>query len=108
MVRPTKFEISDRTEGTTLIVAIAGELDLSTVPELAARLQALREQRHTTVTLDLGDLTFMDSSGLRLLIELDGQAKQEGWQLTLRRSRHESANTVFRVTGADAALPFEE
>lgn len=108
MVRPTKFEIRDESKGSTLIVAIAGELDLGTVPQLAQHLENRRGDGHTTVILDLSDLTFMDSSGLRLLIELNGQSERAAWQLKLIRSRHESANTVFRVTGADAALPFVE
>jgi anti-anti-sigma factor len=58
------------------------------------------------LTLDLSNLTFMDSSGLRLLIELNARAGQDGWTLALLPSRHESTNMVLRLTGADTALPF--
>jgi anti-anti-sigma regulatory factor len=50
----------------------------------------------------------MDSTGLRLLIELDQQARREDWKLSLIRPRHETAAAVLHSTGADAALPFED
>jgi len=85
---------------------IKGELDLGTVPVLARHLDEQLGNKPTTLTLDLSALTFMDSSGLRLLIELNERAAHEAWDLTLIPSRHESANAVLRMTGADAALPF--
>lgn len=59
------------------------------------------------LTLDLRRLGFMDSSGLRLLIQLHARSRREGWRLTLVRPEHESAALVLRATGADEALPFE-
>jgi anti-sigma B factor antagonist len=107
MVRPTRFEITEQARGETLVLSITGELDLSTVPQLARRVEEKLAGKLTTLTLDLAELTFMDSSGLRLLIELDRRARQESWTLTLIPSKHESANTVLRLTGANTALPFE-
>jgi anti-anti-sigma factor len=108
MVRPTKFTIAEETRGGTQLLTLAGELDLSTVPELMRRLESRLAQDTTQLTLDLGDLTFMDSSGLRLLIELDRRSRREAWKLTLIPSKHESTQMVLRLTGADAALPFED
>ena len=108
MVRPTKFEISQRAEGPNLTLAVKGELDMSTIPQLS---ESLDEQLHdgtSAVTIDLRDLAFMDSSGLRLLIELYDRSRAEGWQLKLLCPQHEAAALVLRVTGADEALPFEE
>ena len=105
MVRARKFEITEATGRGTQTVALSGELDLSTVPELAQRVDALGDQIGTLI-LDLSDLIFMDSSGLRLLIELNQRAQREAWELVLIPSRHESAKIVLRMTGADAALPF--
>jgi anti-sigma B factor antagonist len=107
MVRPTRFEIAVGGERETKIIWVAGELDLSTVPALTHRVDSQFGESLTTLTLDLSDLTFMDSSGLRLLIELNQRAQREAWRLILIPSKHESANTVLRVTGADTALPFE-
>jgi len=108
MVRAVKFEISEQKQGDALTLAVAGELDLETAPKLADRVGGKSSDGVAALTLDLTELTFMDSSGLRLLIELDRQAAAAPWSLMLRAPKHESARTVLRLTGADRALPFEE
>jgi anti-anti-sigma factor len=107
MVRPSKFEINQRSTGSTLNVSVTGELDLQTVHVLSEHLEESVGREITRLTLDLRELAFMDSSGLRFLIELNDRARQHGWQLRLISPRHEAAALVLRVTGADAALPFQ-
>jgi anti-sigma B factor antagonist len=106
MVRPTEFKIAHRATGSHVTLKITGELDLSTCPVLAEGIEGLRHDRQS-VTLDLSDLTFMDSTGLRLLIELDQRARAEEWTLTLIRPEHVTAAAVLKATGADSALPFK-
>jgi anti-anti-sigma factor len=60
------------------------------------------------LTVDLSELIFMDSTGLRLLIELDRRATREDWTLALIRPKYETADAVLRATGADQALPFKD
>jgi anti-anti-sigma factor len=88
-------------------LSITGELDLSTVAVLAESVGRLGGDGKQ-LTLDLSELSFMDSTGLRLLIELDQQARREAWKLVLIRPRHETAAAVLQATGADSALPFED
>jgi anti-sigma B factor antagonist len=107
VVRPTEFKITRTTTPAGMTLAIVGELDLSTVPVLAESVGRLGSSVER-LTLDLSELSFMDSTGLRLLIELEQKAAQQGWILAMVRPRHEAAVTVLRVTGADAALPFED
>jgi anti-anti-sigma factor len=108
MVQPTKFAISAETRGERRVLVLAGELDLSNVTTLSERVGGELEGGATALALDLGELTFMDSTGLRLLIELDQRASKEKWTLSLIPSKHESTNAILRLTGADAALPFED
>jgi len=107
MDRRSGFEVSELTDGESQGLAIEGELDLSTVPVLAQRVDDRLGESPTRLTLDLSAVTFMDSSGLRLLIELSERARRETWQLTLVASKHDPANAVLRMTGGDIALPFE-
>lgn len=107
MVRQARIAIREQARGATLVLSIEGELDISTVPALEQQIETIDESP-TTLTLDLSGLTFMDSSGLRFLIELNGRAQREAWKLSLIPSRHEPANLVLRITGADTALPFAE
>jgi anti-anti-sigma factor len=108
MVRPTKFELEHETNGTELILSIAGELDMNTVGLVTRHVDQRVQATTTSLTLDLSELTFMDSSGLRLLITLSQRSEQETWRLRLIPSRHETATMVLRATGADGALPFEK
>jgi anti-sigma B factor antagonist len=107
MVRPTEFKIAHRASDTGVTLKITGELDLSTGPVLAGSVEGLRHDLKA-LTLDLSELTFMDSTGLRILIELDQRSKREAWKLTLIRPQYETAVAVLTATGADAALPFED
>jgi anti-sigma B factor antagonist len=106
MVRPAEFKITRTTTEAGVTFSVTGELDLGTVPVLAESVRRLGGHVKA-LTLDLSELSFMDSTGLRLLIELDQQARREAWKLTLIRPRHGAAAAVLQATGADSALPFE-
>ena len=80
--------------------------DLGTIPELTEYVEERLDGSREALVLDLSEVTFMDSSGVRLLIELHARARAQNWTLSLIRSAHESANAVLRMTGADVALPF--
>ena len=108
MVRPAKFEIKQSVDGQSATLAIVGELDMRTAERL---LECLAEQRAhgvTDVTVDLAKLTFMDSSGLKALIDLHDRSRTEAWRLRLVAPQIEAAAMVLRATGADKALPFSE
>jgi anti-sigma B factor antagonist len=55
-----------------------GEIDLATAPELDARLRELHQSGFDRLLLDLRHVTFMDSTGLRLLLNWDAAARQNG------------------------------
>ena len=106
MVRPTNFEITEDREGAKLTLSLQGELDMHTLGRLSERLAAQLEAGAKEVTLDLRKLAFMDSSGLRLLIELHDRSRTDDWTLKLICPEQETAALVLRATGADKFLPF--
>ena len=61
---------------------VAGEVDLAVADELAT---AAREHRTSgqVLTVDLSEVTFMDSTGIRVLIMLDAESRTNGWRLSL-------------------------
>jgi anti-sigma B factor antagonist len=90
--------------GGRTTVAAAGELDLATVDELGA---VVREQlRGAPVLLDLGGVSFMDSSGIRLLDGLLRDCAREGWDLAIATGLHDAVVQVLELTGMMGALPF--
>lgn len=58
------------------VLAIAGEVDLATVPELEQAIKGVLEEGTSNLVLDLSETTFMDSTGLRVLIMADREFKE--------------------------------
>lgn len=59
---------SQELEGGLYVVSVAGELDISTAPKLEALLDAVAAAAPRSVIVELDDVTFVDSSGLRVLV----------------------------------------
>jgi anti-sigma B factor antagonist len=53
-----------------LVVQLAGELDLASIPDVTAGVQELLTRDPQPVLLDLGRLGFLDSSGVTLLVRI--------------------------------------
>jgi anti-anti-sigma factor len=101
---PTEFAVAEREDGGTLTLRPAGELDIATAPRLE---QALMDGRTPgdRVVLDLADLEFIDSTGLRVLIRAVEAARRGGWELSLRPGPP-AVHRVFEIAGVLDALPF--
>jgi anti-sigma B factor antagonist len=82
-----------------------GELDVATLEQLQARLDALG-RGHKTVRLDLSGLTFLASAGLGILLDACVHAREDGRRLTFYHGRPE-VERVLRLSGVDRVLPFE-
>lgn len=59
------------------------ELDLVTVEQLRAQIDELRSNSAAAIVLDLRQLSFMDSTGLRLLLALDAAARCDGFDFMI-------------------------
>lgn len=77
------FNVRIRPERDRVVVALTGELDLATVTRAERWARALYERGFTSLAFDLRGLTFIDSSGLRLLLELDRLAAAEGCRFAI-------------------------
>jgi anti-anti-sigma factor len=76
------------------LLCLAGELDFATVGRVRAR---LREFNDTPVVLDLGALTFTDSTGLALLLEERARAQQHGRELRIRGANGQTRELLERT-----------
>jgi anti-sigma B factor antagonist len=79
-----------------------GELDIATAPELVEMLARLRHYGHA-VTVDLAEVTFMDSTGLTTLMDAHRQAESNGWSFSVRRPSP-VVKRVFDLAGAGRLL----
>jgi anti-anti-sigma factor len=77
------FEIETRPERSRIVVTPRGELDLATVGRLERSVGEVLARGFTAVLLDLRELAFIDSSGLRLLLRLEAAAARGGWSFAV-------------------------
>jgi anti-sigma B factor antagonist len=97
---------SDRADGG-IQVELTGELDLATAAKLDDELQKVEARRPALIVLDLQPLTFMDSSGLRVLLAADARARENGIRFVLVRG-DERVQRVLRITRLDERLEIVE
>jgi len=86
-------------------VAPVGELDIATVDKLRAEVDRLRESGFAKLVLDLRGVRFLDSTGLRLVLELDAAAKEASHELLLIRGS-DVVQRIFVVTQVVERLHF--
>ncbi|MCW2636955.1 MAG: anti-sigma factor antagonist [Blastococcus sp.] len=65
-----RLEVSDDPQSGGLVVDLAGELDMASLPDVAAPLDELLTRRPQPLVLELGGLTFLDSSGVTMLVRI--------------------------------------
>lgn len=87
------------------VIAPAGELDVSTAATLEAELAMAEASDVKRIVIDLGGLTFMDSTGLRLLLQADARSRANSNRLRLVRGSRR-VQKVFELTNTEDALPF--
>jgi anti-sigma B factor antagonist len=104
---PERFLCEVQTERDAVRVSPVGELDLATVPTLDARLGELREAGFRQLIVDLGRLEFIDSTGLRLLLRYDAEARQDGFSFSLTRGPA-AVQRVFELSGTFGLLTFTD
>ena len=70
------LDVKIREGNGTAIVALAGEFDISEVADVEKQLKAVEKHRPDLLVLDLRGLNFMDSSGLRVVLEADLRSRR--------------------------------
>lgn len=98
---------AEQTGESSWRVTIVGELDAATSPELAAVIDPLVATDAPSVVVNLADVTFMDSSGLRTLVRAANEAKATGGSLVLARASG-AVVRLLEVTGLVEHLPTAE
>jgi len=93
-------------DGDAGTIRIHGDLDMSGMLRLEQEITRLAErERVRELTLDLSEVTFIDSTGLGLIINTHQSAEQEGFALHLVPGPRE-VHRVFEMVGLADILPF--
>lgn len=97
------FDVSVRRQGDTLVIVPSGELDIATVDRVRGVLADRSDGEG--VEIDLRELRFLDTSGLRAVIEEDRRAAGDGRRLGIVPGST-AVQRVFELAGVADRLPF--
>ena len=96
------------TPGSDLyIVTVSGEVDLATSPDLDAAVIAGLESGTNSVIIDLTDVSFMDSSGLGVIVRALKRCREAEIELDLVIT-NDRVLKVFGITGLDQVIPIHD
>ena len=97
------FSRAVRTIGDVNLVALQGELDLATSPELEEQLRRVWDTSNEQLVIDLRELEFMDSTGLSIIVKAHQRLTDEGRQLSLVRGSQQ-VQRLLDLTGVSERL----
>jgi anti-sigma B factor antagonist len=100
----SSLAIGVRPDRDRVVVAAGGELDLATSGVLRDALDELRDSGWRNFALDLRDVTFMDSAGVHVVLDLLDEARRHGGEVAVVRSSV-AVDRVFGVLDLAALLP---
>ena len=101
---PEAFSVRVEPRGDATVVIPTGELDLATAPALEAALnRAFESAGSGRVVLDLRELEFIDSSGLRTLLTARRQAEDAGAKFSLVAG-HRALERTLEIAGVHSVF----
>jgi anti-sigma B factor antagonist len=94
------FAVAEFRDGSAVRICLRGELDMATRSQVENALIRAEESGATVIELDLGGLTFMDSSGVHLALDTRRRSRTKGYSLVLLEGSA-AVQRVFELTGTD-------
>jgi anti-sigma B factor antagonist len=98
------LQLATRREGDVTIVSAMGEVDVFTAPGLDSELDALVAEGSARLVIDLSEVSFLDSTGLGVLVKVLKHAREAGGWLHLVVTS-DRIRKIFEITGLDASIP---
>lgn len=90
-------------DGGYQVCAVSGELDAYTAPDFRDALEAQLEQGHATIVVDMGGLSYLDSTGLGILVGTAKRCRQAGGDLAVVCNR-DNLLKIFNISGTQEIL----
>ena len=101
-----EFAIRADREGPVATVAVKGELDVATAPDLIAAVAAL-EAGYEELVIDLSECSFFASSGISVVLDENARGASEGFRLVVVKAPPE-VQRIFDLTGLEDIITFRE
>jgi anti-sigma B factor antagonist len=103
--RPFDLEVERR--GETAIVRLRGEFDLGCEKEFKDQMRLVATDGLRELVFDLRELTFIDSTGLRMILEHWNHSHRDGFDLSILPGSGQ-VQRVFAITGLNEVLPIHD
>ncbi|HET6449534.1 MAG TPA: STAS domain-containing protein [Conexibacter sp.] len=97
------LELTTETEGPTVRLSLTGELDIAGAARVEQELERIEREPPATLVLDLRELAFMDSTGLRVIVAADERAREQARRLVLVRGSA-TVQRIIEMTRLDERL----
>jgi anti-anti-sigma factor len=97
-------QISTRKEKKALIASVSGRMDATSAPDCQQQLLDLVNQGQSVIVLDLKELEYMSSAGLRCCLAVAKKAKSAGGGLSCCNLQS-IVRTVFDISGLTTLIP---
>jgi len=102
-----EFRVVVHPNRSQVIVAPSGELDLATVAHVDRELSELAQAGFTDIVLDLEAITFVDSTGLHLLLRQHGAARAAGRRFRITGGS-DATRRLLELTGTSDTFEYVE
>jgi anti-anti-sigma factor len=101
-----RFAMHSERTGDDERVHLLGEMDLSVIGSVDREMSRAEAGNAARIVLDLGELEFLDASGIRLLLHLTARSECNGGRLCITKASSPQVQRVIDLTGAGDVLPF--
>lgn len=98
-----ELDLSVRRLPTASVIAVVGEVDVYTAPELDALLSAEVEAGQVHLVLDFTQVEFLDSTGLGVVIKALASCRESSGSVSVVVAT-ERIRRVFEITGLDRSI----
>jgi anti-anti-sigma factor len=102
-VEERPFDVRWERKDAGVVIVASGEIDLWSAPEVRAAMVAHDDRG---VVLDLREVTFMDSSGLGLIVEQQQRARKHGFRFAIAVDGGSDAHRILEMSGLTKVLEF--
>ncbi|MCY4365574.1 MAG: STAS domain-containing protein [Chloroflexi bacterium] len=101
------MNVESRRDGTNLVLKADGRVDGTNASEFQDAMKGEIEESDRAVILDLEDLTYISSAGLRVVLLIAKDLQRQGAKMAAC-SLSEPVKEVFVISGFDKIIPIHE
>ncbi len=106
---PVPFEVHcEELEGGIRALAVRGELDMNTAPELEAPLEEALTAEDASIMLDLSECEFIDSTGIALIVRAWQRLGGNGNGRLVLCCFNPQVQRLLKITGVSSSIPVHE